>query len=218
MTSYGILVISRRQHLVTGLQGALDPDLHTLQWAPSRAQALSVRPKPFLIVLDLPHGGGGRITKWLKAHFNIPILALVPNTADAPPLAADACLPCDAAMHQLTTRIATLLPQDSGALLHAAGLTLNTATRQLEVDGHQHSLSPRLCDLLGVLMRHPGQVVGREQIVREVWRTEYVKNTRMLDAQISRLRKLVEPDPRQPSRVHTVWGKGYLLGRTVKNR
>ncbi len=55
------------------------------------------------------------------------------------------------------------------------------------------SLSPRLCDLLGVLMRHPGQVVGREQIVREVWRTEYVKNTRMLDAQISRLRKLVEP-------------------------
>jgi DNA-binding response OmpR family regulator len=168
---------------------------------------------PSLTILDLPGGSGLRVSRRLKARFDTLLLVLVRAGASPPPL-ADAWLPYHGSMQDLTDKVSALLPPErSPALLRAAGLTLNTQTRRLEVDGSRYMLSPKLCDLLCLLMRNAGDVVGRERLVQEIWRTDYVENTRMLDGQISRLRKLVEPNPRSPRRIRTVWGKGYLLDR-----
>jgi DNA-binding response OmpR family regulator len=198
------------------MQGTLDPDRYTLQWAASTAQAVSMNTYPSLTILDLPGGSGRRVSQRLKARFDTPLLVLVRDRASPPPL-ADAWLPYHGTMHDLTDKVSALLrPEISPSLVRAAGLTLNTQTRRLDVDGTRHVLSPKLCDLLCLLMRNAGEVVGRERLVQEIWRTDYVENTRMLDGQISRLRKLVEPNPRGPRRIRTVWGKGYLLDRKAQ--
>jgi DNA-binding response OmpR family regulator len=211
MTTHTVLLVSRRQSLVAGMQCTLDPDRYTLQWAPSTAQAVSMDTHPSLTVLDLPGGSGRRVSQRIKARFDTLLLVLVRDGA-SPPQLADAWLPYNGAMQNLAAKISALLPtENSLSLVRAAGLTLNTRTRLLEVDGSRHVLSPKLCDLLCLLIRNAGDVVGRERLVQEIWRTDYVENTRMLDGQVSRLRKLVEPNPRCPERILTVWGKGYVL-------
>jgi DNA-binding response OmpR family regulator len=60
-------------------------------------------------------------------------------------------------------------------------------------------------------MKHPGEVVKREELFREVWSTEYTEDTRTLDVHISWLRATLEEDPRKPQFLKTIRGLGYRL-------
>ncbi len=60
-------------------------------------------------------------------------------------------------------------------------------------------------------MEHPGEVVERESLFRQVWETEYTADTRTLDVHISWLREVLETDPRHPRFLKTVRGVGYRL-------
>lgn len=72
-----------------------------------------------------------------------------------------------------------------------------------------HPLPPKQCALLWVLMNHWGQVVSRETIMRIVWETEYLADTRTLDVHIRWLREKIEPNPSDPVHLVTVRGQGY---------
>jgi DNA-binding response OmpR family regulator len=60
-------------------------------------------------------------------------------------------------------------------------------------------------------MEHPGEILEREQLFRQVWHTEYTGDTRTLDVHISWLRYALEEDPRHPVLIKTVRGVGYRL-------
>jgi len=60
-------------------------------------------------------------------------------------------------------------------------------------------------------MQHPGEVIERGQLFREVWNTEYTGDTRTLDVHISWLREALEENPRQPTFLKTIRGVGYRL-------
>ena len=88
---------------------------------------------------------------------------------------------------------------------------LRLIDRQLFLDGKPQpiKLFPMEARLLAVLMRHPDQLVSRETLMREVWQTDYLTDTRTLDVHICTLRRKVEPDPARPRLIRTYRGAGY---------
>ncbi len=72
-------------------------------------------------------------------------------------------------------------------------------------------LSPMLCDLMACFVRHPGEVLTRPVLMREVWRTSYVGDTRTLDVHVRWLRRIVEPEPSRPVIIVTRQGAGYVF-------
>jgi DNA-binding response OmpR family regulator len=75
----------------------------------------------------------------------------------------------------------------------------------------QIKLTPKECRLLGALMSNGGKVLSREDLMREVWDTDYMGDTRTLDVHIRYLRRKIEKDPSDPSRIITIRGVGYRL-------
>lgn len=71
--------------------------------------------------------------------------------------------------------------------------------------------TPKEAHLLAILMQHPGQVVSRARIMREVWQTDYLGDTRTLDVHICWLRHKLEADPTRPQLLLTLRGVGYVL-------
>jgi two-component system response regulator RegX3 len=65
--------------------------------------------------------------------------------------------------------------------------------------------------LLAALLRHRNQYVSRATLMREVWNTDYMEDTRTLDVHIHWLRRKIEEDPARPRRLVTVRGIGYCL-------
>lgn len=65
--------------------------------------------------------------------------------------------------------------------------------------------------LLKILMEHPNQIVSREMLMKEVWETDYMGDTRTLDVHICWLRQKLEPNPAQPQYLVTHRGEGYRL-------
>lgn len=88
-------------------------------------------------------------------------------------------------------------------------LRLDPEARLVWKDGQQVELTPIEFDLLYALVRHAGRVLGREQLLEQVWGVDYYGDERVVDVHIGRLRKKIEADPSQPELIHTVWGVGY---------
>jgi len=88
---------------------------------------------------------------------------------------------------------------------------LNLATRTVLGPRGRHQLPPKQCGLLRLLMNHAGEVVSRETIMRIVWETEYLVDTRTLDVHMRWLREKIEPEPSHPVHLITVRGQGYRL-------
>ncbi|HZU87388.1 MAG TPA: response regulator transcription factor [Anaerolineaceae bacterium] len=124
---------------------------------------------------------------------------------------ADVVLVQPFTLQKLVNRIRPLLPAEHSRLIQAGGLQLHPEQRWVRVQGRQVALTPRLVSLLKILMERPGEVIGREELFRQVWETEYTGDTRTLDVHISWLRQAVEENPRKPRYIKTVRGMGYRL-------
>ncbi len=85
------------------------------------------------------------------------------------------------------------------------------ATRALTREGSTISLTTGEFALLKVLLAHPRQPLSRDKLMELARGREYEVFDRAIDVQISRLRKLIEPDPAQPRYIQTVWGFGYVF-------
>jgi two-component system OmpR family response regulator len=82
-------------------------------------------------------------------------------------------------------------------------------------DGEVFPVKPKVFDLLAFLLRHPGQVVSRDQLLEQVWGYDYPGETRTVDVHVHWLRAVVEPDPTHPTLIETVRGTGYVLRRSA---
>ena len=89
--------------------------------------------------------------------------------------------------------------------------TLNLKTRMLTCDGETKSLTTGEFAVMKAFARHPRQPLSREKLMELARGREYEVFDRSLDVQISRLRKLIEPDPSNPRYIQTVWGLGYVF-------
>ena len=91
-------------------------------------------------------------------------------------------------------------------------LYLDVQAQQALKAGVDVNLSPREFAILSALIRHPGQVMSREQLGQEVWGTTQRGNARALDVFVCKLREKIEDNPARPHYVKTAWGAGYICG------
>ena len=83
------------------------------------------------------------------------------------------------------------------------------AWRVTLANGQHENLSEREMGLLKILASRPGEVVPRDDILDEVWGDDVFPSSRTVDNVVVKLRKLFEPNPSEPTFIHTVWGVGY---------
>lgn len=112
---------------------------------------------------------------------------------------------------KLINRIQSYKKTNRKHILRVGELELNTQTNMVSCDGRSSHLTPRLAQLLKMLMTHPGELVPRETLFQEIWETKYTGDTRTLDTHISWLRQAIEANPRHPALILTMRSRGYQL-------
>jgi len=177
-----------------------------------------------LVLLDvlLPGLGGLEVLKRLRAEReDVPVLMLTAlgETEDKVrglDLGANDYLPKPFAFEELLARIRTQLrqpKQHSGTELRVGNLRLDFRSRRVERDGEEIKLTAREFELLAYLMRHPDQVLSREQLLNAVWGYDYDPGTNVLEVYIGYLRRKLGADD-GPAPIETMRSVGYRLVST----
>jgi two-component system phosphate regulon response regulator OmpR len=190
-----------------------------------------IRRQPFdLVVLDLmlPGEDGLSILRRLRGAGNgTPVIMLTAKGDEVDrivglEMGADDYLAKPFNPRELLARIHAVLrrqppPEAPGAPSAEAGairfgdFELDLAMRRLTRNGDPVPLTSGEFAVLKVFARHPRQALGRDKLMLLARGREYGAFDRSLDVQISRLRKLIEPDPQHPRYIQTVWGVGYAF-------
>jgi PAS domain S-box-containing protein len=101
-------------------------------------------------------------------------------------------------------------PRDPAGTLSVGGLVIDRLQQHVLVDSSPVHVTPAEFRILRFLAER-ADVVSREEIVRELWESEFAATGRACEVHISNLRRKVERDPRRPERILTVRGRGYRL-------
>lgn len=102
-------------------------------------------------------------------------------------------------------------PSETPQSFHFGGFTLDLGTRTLKKGDENVPITTGEFSVLKVFARHARQPLSRDKLMELARGREYEVYDRSLDVQISRLRKLIEPDPSNPLYIQTVWGLGYVF-------
>jgi two-component system, OmpR family, phosphate regulon response regulator OmpR len=179
-----------------------------------------------LLDLMLPDGDGLDLTRELRADARTRRLPLLMLTARGEPLdrivgleiGADDYLPKPFEPRELLARVKALLrraaPEPAGdEVLRFGRLEIDLGARQARLDGAACDLTSHQFDLLTVLAQSPGRVLSRDQIMDTLKGHPLEAFDRSIDVHISRIRAVIEDDPKTPKRVLTVRGAGYVFAR-----
>lgn len=185
--------------------------------APSGSAGLELldSAKPHVIIVDAAslRTSGVRICQSFRTSANsLPIILIVEKDIVLPENNdANLVLRLPFTVQKLINRLNAYHPTDSKYLLQAGPIELNTQTQLVTCNGRQTKLTPRLVDILRMLIENNGKVVRRDPLFTQIWDTEYTGDTRTLDVHISWLRQAIEEDPRNPELICTERGVGYIL-------
>jgi two-component system phosphate regulon response regulator OmpR len=191
-----------------------------------------------LLILDLmlPGEDGLSICRRLRGSGeNVPIIMLTAKGDEVDrivglEIGADDYLPKPFNPRELVARIQAVLrrqppeappgaPSNDHEVVEFGDFALNLATRQLMRDDKDIALTTGEFALLKVLAQHPRVPLSRDKLMEMARGREFGAFDRSIDVQISRLRKLIEPDPAKPGFIQTVWGFGYVFipdGKTAQ--
>ena len=223
-----ILVVDDEPTLRETLAEALDADGFRVVTAADGREALARfrEHRPELVVLDLmlPELSGIEVCRIIRQESDVPILMLTAKSSEVDKivgleLGADDYVTKPFSLRELSARIRALLRRSEQvaseglATVTVGGLTVDLAGHRLLRDGEVVPLKPKVFELLAFLVRHPGQVFSREQLLEQVWGYEYAGETRTVDVHVHWLRTAIEPDPASPAVIQTVRGVGYVFRR-----
>ena len=192
----------------------VDNGRDVLLWAQSAAYDI------ILLDIMLPGMNGLDVCRQLRAEgFIMPILMLtardtLPDKVKGLDSGADDYLVKPFAIEELTARMRALLRRDSpdkSALLTVGDLTLNPATKLARRGEQVIELTAKEYSLLETLMRHPNQVLSRDQIIEHVWDMEFESGSKLIEVYIYALRKKIDVG-RDNKLIQTVRGMGYRIG------
>ncbi|MBC7227150.1 MAG: response regulator transcription factor [Thermoflexales bacterium] len=169
---------------------------------------------PDLLVIDTRclRFNGLRLCEALSASENhVPILLIVPEDQKRPHYPGVAVLRGTPTVRKLLNRVKRLLSPPGNHMLRVGDLTLDLQRRVVIRRGEEHRLTPRQARLLETFMRNNGRVLTRAFLMKEVWATDYLDDTRTLEVHVHWLRKVIEEDPQHPRYLTTVRKVGYCF-------
>ncbi len=221
-----ILVVDDEPTLRETVGEALEADGFRVRTAADGREAL-IRFRadaPDLVILDLmlPELSGIEVCRIVRAESAVPILMLTAKSSEIDKvlgleLGADDYMVKPFSLRELSARVRALLRRtEPGAATAGERVALNDlvvdmAGHRLLRDGAQVALTPKAFELLSFLLRHPGQVFSREQLLDRVWGYDYAGETRTVDVHVHWLRSVIETEPARPVLLQTVRGVGYVL-------
>lgn len=178
-----------------------------------------------LILLDLmiPEISGIEVCRAIRAKSQVPIIMLTAKDSEIDKvvgleLGADDYVTKPYSKSELVARIRAVLRRgvfvpdgEENGVITLANIRMDVDRHQVYVQGQPISLPLKEFELLEFLMRNPGRVLTRAQLIDRVWGSDYVGDTKTLDVHIKRLRAKVEKDPANPELIQTVRGLGYKL-------
>lgn len=196
-------------------------------------RAVMTRATPDLIVLDLmlPGDDGLTLCREVRAHCDIPIIMLTARSEEVDrivglEMGADDYLAKPFSPRELVARIKSILRRtralpanlkpDQAKSLRFAGWKLDIATRNLiSPDGVTISLSGTDYKLLRIFLDHPNRVLNRDQLIDMTQSRDAGPFDRSIDLQVSRLRRRLNDNPKEPAIIKTARGEGYVLASEV---
>lgn len=210
-----ILLVEGRKPATEYLAPVLNDQGYNVVTARTRRAALArvQEVHPAVIVLDSPslRFSSRRLCDALRdAALEIPVLMLLPEGEKIDrSISARAYLCHPFSAKKLINRVARLLPAPDGEIVQVGDVILNVEQRCVIRGRRESQLTPKQARLLEVFMRHPGEILTRAFLMKQVWHTDYLGDTRTLDVHIHWVRKAIEKDPGSPVYLRTVRRVGY---------
>ncbi len=183
------------------------------------------RDRPDLVVLDLglPGVDGLDVTRAIRRDSSLPVIMLTARDDELDKLlglelGADDYVTKPFSPRELVARVRAVLRRvDAGPdraaaeVIRAGDLTLDLPRMRTELAGRSIDLTPTEFALLAALARQPGRIFTRSQLLDAVHGVAFESYERAIDTHIKNIRRKLEPDPRRPVHVLTVYGIGYRL-------
>ena len=224
-----ILVVDDEQVLVKGIKFNLEHEGYQVETGSDGEQAVEMAREGNydLIILDLmmPRLDGLQACMRIREFSSVPVIMLTARSEDTDKIigfeyGADDYVTKPFNILELKARVRALLRR-SGVTqqkktegeLCVGHVRLDTNARAAWKDGQQVDLTAKEFDLMELLMRNPGRVYSRENLLNIVWGYEYMGDYRTVDVHVRRLREKLELDPASPELIRTKWGVGYYLAK-----
>jgi len=225
-----ILVVDDETTLRETLVEALETEGFRVVSAADGREALAVfrAERPDLVLLDLmlPELSGIEVCRIIRAESGVPIVMLTAKDSEIDKvvgleLGADDYVTKPFSVRELSARIRALFRRSEQALasenppavVDLGRVQVDIAGHRLLRDGDALPVKPKAFELLLFLLRHPGQVFTRDQLLERVWGYDYAGETRTVDVHVHWLRSQIEDQPSSPQFIHTVRGVGYGFRR-----
>lgn len=225
MNEAKILVVDDEPNIVNTVRAYLEQDNFRVFTASNGSDALEAARTlaPDLIVLDimLPGLDGLELLRELRKRSDVYVLMLTAKTEETDrivglTMGADDYMTKPFSPRELVARVKAIFRRSRGAAsvseterLEFERLTIDLDRHRVWKDGEEVELTAMEFDLLQTFAKHPGLVLSREQLIRQVWEYDYYGEDRVVDVHVGRLRKKIEDDPSNPTVITTVRGAGY---------
>lgn len=225
-----ILVVDDERILVKGIKFNLENEGYQVQVEYDGEEAVELaRHGSFdLIILDLmmPKIDGLQVCVRIREFSNVPVIMLTARSEDADKIMGFECgaddyitkpfniLELKARVRALLRRSGSAVQQGASNRLEVGHIQLSVGERSARKGEEPVELTAKEFDLMELLMRNPGRVYSRENLLNVVWGYEYIGDIRTVDVHIRRLREKLEMDPANPEYIRTKWGVGYYLSKT----
>ncbi|MDD3117656.1 MAG: response regulator transcription factor [Victivallales bacterium] len=238
MSKTRILVAEDDVNIRLGLVDALSMDGYEVREAADGSETLRLYTQwqPELLLLDLmmPKVSGFDVCRRIRnGNKDIPIIMLTAKGEEIDKvlgleLGADDYVTKPFSVRELVARIAAVLRRSqrghddalpsSGDRFQFAHITVDAACMTATIGTTAVPLTAREIELLRFFAAHPGEVLERDRILGAVWGNHYGGFSRTLDQHIAQLRKKIEPDPKAPALIETVYGIGYRFRAPAHSR